>query len=175
MQSKKASVGEYFGNLISGRSGGLAPPSLEKWLWTFIGCILGIGIITFLACFIGNPLLAAPLSMSACFIYADPTGSIAQPRRAFLGNLIAAIMGLAFYRLLGATWYAESLSLGLVIAAMMLTDSMHPPAVATVSLPFFTEQGLLFPLLISIGVIILLIVAFFVNHLARRQYPRFWW
>ncbi len=170
------SVGRYLAGLLTGREGNFKSPPAAEWGWTFVGFIAGIGIVTFLAFHIGNPILAAPLSISACFIYADPASVFAQPRNAFLGNLISASAGLGTYHFLGNVWYAESISFGLAVAIMLATNSMHPPAATTVFLPFVTRQDLLFPLLISLGTVILIVVAIIVNRFGRRwHYPQYWW
>lgn len=73
------------------------------------------------------PFLVAPLGASAVLVFAVPASPLAQPWPVIGGNLLSAMVGIAVGKLVGDPWLAGSLAVGLAIAAMMATRSLHPP------------------------------------------------
>ena len=53
---------------------------------------------------------------------------MAQPRNVIGGHLVATLVGLVVFAVLGATPLALALGVGLAISAMSLTETLHPPA-----------------------------------------------
>ncbi|WP_426061997.1 HPP family protein [Hymenobacter sp. B1770] len=76
-------------------------------------------------------LLFASLASSCFLIYLDPGHRSNSTRTLVLSQLAAAGLGYGAHLLLGPGYVGAALALVLVIAFMILTDSMHPPAVAT--------------------------------------------
>jgi CBS-domain-containing membrane protein len=79
-------------------------------------------------------LLIAPLGASAALIWALPQAPLAQPRAVVGGNLISAAIGAAACALAGPAPWAIGLAVGLALAAMLLTRTLHAPSCA---LPVF--------------------------------------
>lgn len=156
---------------------GISVPPLSECFWAFVGSFIGIGIVTYLTFLKGVPVLVASLGASACLIYGSPAALFAQPRNAVIGQLVSAVIGVAFYQLFGNQWYIATVSVGVAVGVMMITRTVHPPAGATALIAVITQQGWLFPLLpVGVGICILVVVGILVNNLAvNRQYPSYWW
>ncbi|MDR3563728.1 MAG: HPP family protein [Negativicutes bacterium] len=171
------SMSEYWEKVCSGGRCTVPHPPLSEVIWTFIGCFVGIGIVTFLAFHKGVPVLVASLGASACLLYGAPSVPFAQPRNAIAGHIMAAFIGVACYQLLGSYWYSAALSVGLAVSMMVLTRTIHPPAGATALIAVISKQDWLFPLApVGIGISILIVIAILVNNFAmKRKYPQYWW
>jgi CBS-domain-containing membrane protein len=78
--------------------------------------------------------LIAPLGASAALVWALPNAPLAQPRAVIGGNLVSALIGFAIAALAGHAPWSIGLAVGLVLAAMMSTRTLHAPACA---LPVF--------------------------------------
>lgn len=91
----------------------------------------GCGVILLLAELtvrLEHALLIAPFGASCVLVFGLPQSPLAHPRNVIGGHLIATATGLAVLALLGATPLAFGASVGLAIAAMLLTGTVHPPA-----------------------------------------------
>ncbi|HEY3425733.1 MAG TPA: HPP family protein, partial [Negativicutes bacterium] len=152
-------------------------PPISECFWAFVGSFIGIGIVTYLTFLKGVPVLVASLGASACLIYGVPAAPFAQPRNAICGHLIAALTGVIIYQLFGNYWYTAAVSVGLAVAFMVGTRTVHPPAGATALIAVITQQDWLFPILpVGVGICILLLVGILVNNIAsNRQYPNYWY
>lgn len=152
-------------------------PHVSEYLWTFIGCILGIGTVTYLTYLQGIPVLVASLGASACLIYGVPAAPFSQPRNAVLGHLLSAFVGVAIYQLLGNYWYAATISVGMAVILMLITGTVHPPAAATALIGVVSQQDWFFLLLpVGVGICILVLIGMLINNIAKtRQYPIYWW
>ncbi len=172
-----SSCRDYWGKVSKAGYCGIKVPALSESFWALAGSFVGIGIVTYLTFRQGIPVLVASLGASACLIYGVPAAPYAQPRNAVIGHLLAAVIGVACYQLLGNFWYTAALSVGLAVAVMVRTRTVHPPAGATALIAVITQQGWLFPLLpVGAGICILVIVGILINNLAvNRQYPNYWW
>lgn len=74
------------------------------------------------------PLLIPPFGASCVLVFGAPASPFARPRNVIGGHLISAAMGLGAVAAFGAGPLAIALGVGLAIAAMMLSDTVHPPA-----------------------------------------------
>ncbi|WP_395330466.1 HPP family protein [Novosphingobium sp. BL-8H] len=87
------------------------------------------------------PFLVAPLGASAVLVFAVPASPLAQPWPVMGGNLLSAVVGIAAGKLVGDPWLAGSLAVGLAIAAMTVTRSLHPPGGACALLSALGATG----------------------------------
>lgn len=172
-----SSFREYNKKITTVRRCGLPVPPLSECFWALVGSFIGIGAVTYLALIQEVPVLVASLGASACLIYGVPTVPLAQPRNAIAGHILAAVIGVLVYQLAGFYWYTAGLSVGLAVAAMVGTRTVHPPAGATALIAVVTRQDWLFPILpVGVGICILVTIGIIVNNLAaKRQYPNYWW
>lgn len=100
------------------------PPALVAG----VGGALAIGLLAGLSARLGQALLIAPFGASAVLVFALPESPLAQPRNVIGGHLLSAGVGVAVFALLGSGPLACALGVGLAIALMRLTGTLHPPA-----------------------------------------------
>ena len=171
----RISVGKYVMNLLTDQRNTAPFHPLADWAWGFIGCFVGIGIVISIGQFAFheyNFTFIASLSISACYIFCDSSSAFAQPRNLFVGHIISAIVGITVFQFMGNAWYAAALGFTLAFLVMQLTETVHPPAGATVLIPFVSEQGWLFPVFMGVGVIVLILLGILINRFVlHRSYP----
>jgi CBS-domain-containing membrane protein len=120
-------------------------------------------------------LLFASLASSCFLIYLDPGHPANSARTLIVSQLAGAVLGFGFHAWLGPGYLGAALALLGVIAVMILTNTMHPPAVAT-ALNFAFRAGtgegnlLLFGLAVGL-VLVLLAVQRGSAYLVRRFTP----
>lgn len=76
-------------------------------------------------------LLFASLASSCFLIYLDPGHPANSARTLLVSQLSAAVLGFGLHALLGPGYLGAALALVGIIGVMILTNTMHPPAVAT--------------------------------------------
>ncbi|MPS70353.1 HPP family protein [Novosphingobium aerophilum] len=164
--------------------GGLARGGLGRlgWMRGAFGGMLGIAIaggVTWLlqsSELAALPFLVAPLGASTVLVFCVPASPLAQPWSVIGGNLISAMVGLAVGHLLGDPWLAGAVAVGLAIAAMSLTRSLHPPGGACALLYALGATGsqawgisYLVPL--ALNVVILSQFGWIYNNLTGHPWP----
>ncbi|WP_374468122.1 HPP family protein [Phenylobacterium sp.] len=75
----------------------------------------------------GLPLLVAPIGASAVLVFALPASPVAQPRAVILGNVVAALVGVACAAALPHPALAAAVAVGAAVLAMALLGCLHPP------------------------------------------------
>jgi len=179
------SLKEYFSKF---RGGGQSPPGVPaiEVFWSFIGSFLGISICGFLSSFYFEPremtLFIGSFGASAVLVYGAIKSPLAQPRNLVGGHVFSGIMGVLSYQIIGEPlWLAGAIAVSSAIAVMLITKTLHPPGGATALIAVIGGEkihrlGLLYPFIpAGLGALILLIVALFVNNLAKeRRYPEYW-
>ncbi|HEY8580470.1 MAG TPA: HPP family protein, partial [Beijerinckiaceae bacterium] len=93
-----------------------------------LGGALGIALMIGLADAAHLPLTLAPFTTSIVLVMAAPRSPYARPRNVFFGHLISALAGLFVVAVAGDSAWLAAPAVGLAIAAMQATDTMHPPA-----------------------------------------------
>ena len=120
-------------------------------------------------------LLFASLASSCFLIYLDPEHPANSARTLLISQLSAAVLGFGLHALLGPGYLGAALALVSIIGVMILTNTMHPPAVAT-ALNFAFRAGTgegnlaLFGLAVGL-VLVLLAVQRGSAYLVRRFTP----
>ncbi len=155
-------------------------------LYNFLGCLLALAVSGFAAYLFKEPLLFPSLGPTAFLFFEYPLGAGASPRNTLVGHLVGILAGalsLAVFGLLdhpsilqeGVTLArvgAASLSMALTGAVLLLLQSSHPPAGATVlivSLGFL--QTPLEMLMLMIGVVLLTAVGWIINRAVGIPVP----
>lgn len=150
------------------------------WTWPkvvvgFIGGFVTIFLLLSLSS-ISTLIWFMPSFGSGCVLaYAAWDSPFAQPRNIIGGHLISSSIGIAIYHTIGNSHLAIAFAVGLAIAVMIVTKTVHPPAGAD---PIFmilngsSWSFLLSPVLI--GSVTVVIVVTIINRLAKRAYPSFW-
>lgn len=179
-------LGHYFGKMRGSSSGSPPRVSWSEILWSWIGSVLGIGVLAWLhqAWFAGEDLilLIGSLGASAVLVFGAPRSPLAQPRNLIGGHLVSAMVGVAAWQLLAPwPWLAAALAVATAIALMHVTRTLHPPGGATALIAVIGSEpihdlGFLYCLIpATLGPLILLAVGLVVNNLASaRRYPETW-
>jgi CBS-domain-containing membrane protein len=85
-------------------------------------------------------LLFASLASSAFLIYLDPEHGTNRVRTLIVAQMLAAMIGLSAFLVLGPGYYSGGVAMVITIILMVLLDVVHPPAVST-SLSFAFRAG----------------------------------
>lgn len=160
----------------------LVGANLRDRLFACAGAAIGIcltGIITALATGHGAhvPLLAAPLGASTVLVFVLPASPISQPWPIIAGNTISALSGIAVMQVIHDPVLASGLAVGLAIALMSLTRSLHPPGggmalTTVVGGSSIAASGFAFALVpVCLNSILLVALAWMFHRLAGRAYP----
>jgi CBS domain-containing membrane protein len=151
-------------------------------LFACLGAIVGVilaGLIS--AWFHGDgealPWLVAPIGASAVLLFAVPASPMAQPWPIIGGNAISALVGFAVGEALGHGAVACGIGVGLAIAAMSVTRSLHPPGGAAaltgvLGSALVSDAGWWFPLApVALNAVILVAVGLLFHRLSGHPYP----
>lgn len=142
-----------------------------------LGSALAIGAMEWLSVSADYPLAIIPFATSIVLVIGLPDAAPSQPRALIGGHLIATIVGLAVVKLAGPSVWAAAAAVGLAVAAMMLTGTMHPPA--GINPLLVVLNNLSWPFLIApvlAGALLLALFAFVWHRLSgRRDWPARWW
>lgn len=157
---------------------GVAPPSPVAWLKTRpwrgallagFGGFLTICVLATINATETLPLLIAPFGASCVLVFGVPASPFARPRNVIGGHLVTAVMGLVAISLLGPGPLGIATGVGLAIASMMLTDTVHPPAGANPIVVALTQAGWSFlatPVLA--GAVAIVALGFVYNRIVGR-------
>jgi CBS-domain-containing membrane protein len=85
-------------------------------------------------------LLFASLASSAFLIYLDPDHGTNRVRTLVVAQMLAAMLGLSAFLLIGPGYFSGGIAMIITIVLMVLLDAVHPPAVST-SLSFAFRAG----------------------------------
>jgi len=176
------------GYLSKMKGGAKSPPGvgITEVAWSWLGALTGVGMCGYLSTNYFEPrdltLLIGSFGASAVLVYGAIKSPLAQPRNLLGGHILAGIVGVACYKIFGATpWMAGALAASLAIVVMLLTKTLHPPAGATALIAVIGGDkihnlGFLYAFVpAGLGALVLLIVALLVNNLSRnRRYPEYW-
>jgi CBS-domain-containing membrane protein len=178
-------IREYLSKM---KGGAKSPPGvgITEVAWSWLGAMVGVGLCGYLSASFFEPkdltLLIGSFGASAVLVYGAVKSPLAQPRNLLGGHILAGIIGVACYKMFGATpWMAGALAASLAIVAMLLTRTLHPPAGATALIAVIGGDkihnlGFLYAFVpAGLGALVLLVVALLVNNLSKnRKYPEYW-
>lgn len=126
---------------------------------------------------LGELFLIAPFGASCVLLFALPQSPLAQPRNVIGGHLISTLVGLTILTLFGSQPLTMGLAVGLAIAAMQITGTLHPPAGGDPLVVIATGVGWSFlaaPVLV--GTVALVSIAYCYHRFVSRQpYARDFW
>lgn len=168
--------------------GHAAPPrvGLDEVFWSLTGAVSGIVLLALCARWLEGTdrvLVIGSMGASAVLLFGAIRSPLAQPRNVLGGHFFSALVGVSAWQTLGH-WpiLAAALAVGLAIAVMHLTRTLHPPGgatalVAVIGSDRIHAMGYWYAVYPGLAApIVLLLVALLVNNLApRRSYPEFWW
>jgi CBS-domain-containing membrane protein len=155
---------------------GVLPAALRSGLGGFAAVLLcaSLGSLSHIA------LLMAPFGATCVLAFTLPDSPLAQPRNIVGGHLLSTAIGLLTLAAFGSHAWSLAFAVGLAIAAMQLTRTVHPPAGADPLLVMLSGAGwsfLLTPVLA--GTVLIVAVAWLYHRLTRsssidRRYPKQW-
>ncbi len=158
------------------RSGAPPAPPLNFVLLSSVGALIAIAITGWMTVLSGIPWLMAPFGASCILAFGLPDSPLAQPRAIIGGHLVATAVGLIVLAVLGDGWIACAFGVGLALAAMQITRTVHAPAGADPLIVIVAHAPVSF--LISpvlAGSLVVVLTAWLVNNLrSARSYPRYW-
>lgn len=111
-------------------TGGMRRRRKERWLQAVAAALGGALAI----CVLGLagekhwPLLMGSFGSSAVLVFGFPESGFCKPGRVVGAHVLCSGIGLAALHGLGQHWWAEGLSVGLCILAMLGLRLVHPPA-----------------------------------------------
>jgi len=114
-------------------------------------------------------LLIPPFGASCVLVFGVPASPFARPRNVIGGHVISAAVGLIAVSAFGSGVFGIAIGVGLAIASMMVSDTVHPPAGANPIVVALTAPGwsfLLAPVLV--GALCIVVSGALYNFLRRR-------
>lgn len=169
--------------------------TMPQWKWNprwyltgFVGSFLAIALMGLFdqygALNLAHRGIVFSMGATAVLLYAVPESPLSQPRNVVGGNVLACIVGLLFRYLTDAVaslrWLTGALAVSCSIVAMLLTNTLHPPAgalalvAATTTDPLILAQGwwmVLTP--VAWGCAVMVMVAVLVDNVFF-DYPQYW-
>lgn len=120
--------------------------------------------------------LMAPFGATMVILFGLPASPLAQPRNVIAGHLITATVGLMVAHYLGVHEWTLGLAVGISVMAMMLTNTVHPPAGANPLLIMLTGENWQFLITPVASGAILIVVFGYVYHrsISGQTYPQKW-
>ncbi|GHA25659.1 hypothetical protein GCM10007989_21690 [Devosia pacifica] len=91
---------------------------------------MGVSLVGGLSAWSGLPMLMAPLGPTALLIFAQPGSPTAQPISVFGGYFIGAVVASILEVMFPGLWWVATISVGIVMLAMLMLRVTHPPAAA---------------------------------------------
>lgn len=135
----------------------------------------GAAAIAFLAAcsWAVTPLVIAPFGASCVLLFTVPSSPFAQPRNVIGGHIISALVGLAVLAVMGPSPVAMAVAVGLAIAAMRLTGTIHPPAGANpIVIIAAGSPWWFFAVPVAVGAVLLVFAAWLYHRFVTRLvYP----
>lgn len=160
----------------------LAGVTLGSRLLACLGACFGITLTSIISATIIHPhgsllLLVAPMGAAAVLVFVVPASPLSQPWPVIGGNLIAALVGVAAFKLVPIPVVAAGLAVGGAILAMSLTRSLHGPAgavalTAVLGGPAVWDLGFGFALVpIAVNASVLVGLAAVFHRVTGQRYP----
>lgn len=151
-------------------------PSYKTVALASLGGVLAIAAIAGLGEGLSVSLVLGSFGASCVLVFGFPDSPFSQPRNVVAGHGLSSLIGLLLLSLCGPHWWSLALAVGLAIAVMMLTRTVHPPAGSNPVIVFLLQPGwnfLWFPTLS--GALLLVAAALLYNNLSRpANYPKYW-
>ncbi len=147
-----------------------------------LGAFLGLGVA---GLFILSPsvdlrlglYLIAPFGATSVLLFAVPNSPLAQPWSAVVGNMIAALIGVAVCLSIPDRAIAIAVAVALTITLTSLCRAVHPPAgavamTAAMNPDAMADLGFRFALTpVAAGTILLVVIATLYARATGRRYP----
>jgi CBS-domain-containing membrane protein len=143
-----------------------------------LGAALAIGAMESYAIMADVALGAVPFATSIVLVMALPDNDAAQPRAVVGGHVVSTLVGLIVAWAIGPSLITAMLAVGLAVAVMQLTRTMHPPAGIDPLLVATTPVGWGFLFVPVLAGALALCAFAYVWHRLRpggAPWPKRWW
>lgn len=151
-------------------------------LFACLGAVVGIFLTGLIAALVHGdgealPWIVGPMGASAVLLFAVPASPMAQPWPIIGGNSLSALVGFAVGQALGHGAIACGIGVGLAIAVMSVTRSLHPPGGAAALTgvlggSLVDSAGWWFPIApVALDAIVLVAVGLVFHRLSGHPYP----
>lgn len=151
-------------------------------LFACLGAVVGVALSGLIGALVHGqgealPWLVAPMGASAVLLFAVPASPMAQPWPIVGGDTLSALVGFAVGQALGHGAIACGLGVGLAIAVMSLTRSLHPPGGAAALTgvlggSLVDSAGWWFPVApVALNAVVLVAVGWMFHRLSGHPYP----
>jgi CBS-domain-containing membrane protein len=179
----------YFGRM-RGKPRSVSRPRMSAIVVAFCAGLIAMFLISIPSLYSDLPVstrlfLIGSFGASAALLYGAPRAEFAQPRNIVFGQLIAALIGVTAYELVGNhVGFAGGLAVATTTVVMLIVRSFHPPAGATALIAVLGpaqvhDLGYLFVLTpVLVATLIILVVGLALLNLSsdeNRHYPVSWW
>ncbi|KAJ5619139.1 hypothetical protein N7510_003123 [Penicillium lagena] len=159
--------------------------------WSVIGVFCGLALVAEVSKRVPSfesrdaPTIIGSFGAAAVLEFCAIDSPFSQPRNAIFSQIFACTIGVGISKLFALSLHAEAyielggaLACALTVGAMVLTNTVHPPAGATSLLAVTNSQtaGLgwfLFPVIL-LGIALMQAAALLINNIQRR-FPLYWW
>lgn len=141
-----------------------------------LGGVIAMSLLGLLGATMQTTLVLGSFGASCVLLFGFPDVPFSQPRNIVAGHFLSSLIGLAFLKLLGPSWWAMGLATGTAISVMMMTRTVHPPAGSNPVIVFLSQPSwefLLFPTLIGASVLVPVGLLFH-NSTREARYPKYW-
>lgn len=122
-----------------------------------LGGVIAMSLLGLLGATTQTTLVLGSFGASCVLLFGFPDVPFSQPRNIVAGHFLSSLIGLAFLKLLGPSWWEMGLATGTAISVMMMTRTVHPPAGSNPVIVFLSQPSwefLLFPTLIGASVLV---------------------
>ena len=147
-----------------------------------LGAIVRIGLSGLIGVLIhgsgvATPWIVAPIGASAVLLFAVPASPMAQPWPIVAGDSLSAIVGVLVGRTAGHGTIACAVAVGLAMAVMSLTRSLHPPGGAApltgaLGGSSVAAAGWWFPVApVALNALVLVAVGWWFHRFSGHPYP----
>jgi CBS-domain-containing membrane protein len=134
-----------------------------------LGGTLGILLMVALGDIAHLPLMLVPFTTSIVLVMSAPETPFARPLNVLGGHILSAACGLAVLWALGDSPWLAALAVGLAIAAMQATDTMHPPAGINAMIMVIAHPAWTFILMpVAAGALVLVAFSYVYRDVAQR-------
>ncbi|KAL1304504.1 hypothetical protein AAFC00_003493 [Neodothiora populina] len=166
-------------------------PVLLVCAWSFVGTLASLLLVGALYRYAPGltkykpPVIIASLGASAILDFNAIRTPLAQPRNAFFGQTLSALVGVAIAKGFQRSsdfdnlqWIAGAVCCAVASIVMSITGTVHPPGGATAVLAATNAEiirmGWIYIPFIMLSSALMLTVALLINNI-QRSYPVYWW
>jgi CBS-domain-containing membrane protein len=143
-----------------------------SWLIAGLGSGLAIYALATIESRSNHAALVPSFGATCALVFACPQSPFAQPRNVIGGHLVSSGLGFAGMFIMGTGPAAMALGVGLAIAGMMATETMHPPAGGDPLLVMITGGSLSFLITpILLGTVLLVLIGALFHRCRGVSYP----